>query len=107
MPNVKLTKRAVETRQPGDSDIVLWDTDLTGFACKITPKGRRVYSVYYRTRDGRQRRPTLGTHGAVTCEQARDMARQWLAEAAAGGDPSADRQSQKIAPTVSVSTRVR
>ena len=101
MPNVKLTKRAVEKQEPGSRDIILWDTNLKGFACKVTPKGRRVYSVYYRTRDGRQRRPAIGAHGAVTCEQAREIARQWLAEAAAGGDPSADRQSQKNAPTVS------
>ena len=39
MPNVKLTKRAVEKHQPGERDIILWDTDLKGFACKITPKG--------------------------------------------------------------------
>jgi len=101
MPNVKLTKRAVEKHQPGERDIILWDTDLKGFACKITPKGRRVYSVYYRTHDGRQRRPAIGAHGAVTCEQAREIARQWLAEVAAGGDPSAERQSQKNAPTIS------
>ena len=101
MPNVKLTKREVEKRLPGERDIILWDTSLKGFACKITPKGNRVYSVYYRTRDGRQRRPAIGAHGAVTCEQAREIARQWLADAAAGGDPSADRQSQKRAPTIS------
>ena len=101
MPKLKLTKRAVEKRQAGERDIILWDTDLKGFACKITPTGKRVYSVYYRTHDGRQRRPAIGAHGAVTCEQARAIARQWLAEAAAGGDPSAERQSQRSAPTIS------
>ena len=39
-----------------------------------------------------QRRPAIGAHGAVTAEQARDIARRWLAEVAAGGDPSSTRQ---------------
>ncbi len=100
MPKAKLTKRIVEAARPGDKDIILWDTDLTGFGCKVTPKGRRVYFVYYRTREGQQRRPTIGRHGAITCEQARDIARQWLAGAATGGDISAQRQAKKGAPTV-------
>ena len=84
MPNVKLTKRTVEAVEPGAKDIIVWDTELKGFGCKVTPKGRRVYFVYYRTRGGQQRRPTIGVHGAGTCEQARDTARQWLADRACG-----------------------
>ena len=41
MPNLKLTKRAVEAVEQGAKDIILWDTDLKGFGCKITPKGKR------------------------------------------------------------------
>ncbi len=100
MPNVKLTKRVVEAVTPGDRDIILWDTELKGFAGKVTPRGKRVYFVYYRTHDGQQRRPKIGNHGAVTCEQAREMAQQWLAEVAKGGDPSAVRKAKKEAPTV-------
>ena len=98
MPKAKLTKRAVEAVRPDNRDIILWDTELKGFGCKITPKDRRVYFVYYRTRSGRQRRPTIGVHGAVTCEQARDTARRWLADR--DSDPSGQRQAQKRAPTV-------
>ncbi len=100
MPNVKLTKRITEAAKPGDRDLILWDSELKGFGLKVTPRGRRVYFIYYRTRDGQQRRPTIGVHGAVTCEQARETARQWLAEVAKGGDPSAARQAKKEAPTV-------
>ena len=95
MPTLKLTKRVVEKQQPEDRDTILWDTELKGFGCKITPKGKRVYLAYYRTRGGRQRRPIIGTHGIITCDQARHVAQQWLADVATGGDPSADRQSLK------------
>ena len=101
MPKLKLTKRGVEALLPGPKDIILWDTELKGFGCKITPIGNRFYFCYYRTRAGSQRRPTIGRHGPVTAEQARDIARRWLAQVAAGGDPSQTRQSARNAPTMS------
>jgi integrase len=100
MPKAKITKRAVEAIAKGSSDVVLWDTELKGFGCKITPKGKRAYFVYYRTEGGTQRRPFIGEHGAVTAEQAREIARQWLAKVATGADPSKNRQLLREAPTV-------
>ena len=82
------------------SDVVLHDTEIPGFHCKVTPKGRRVYMLYYRTRDGQERRPKIGIHGEVTCDQARTIARDWKAEVAKGGDPSATKKSARTAPTV-------
>ncbi len=66
MPKVKLTKRVVEAAKPGAKDIILWDSELRGFGCKITPKGKRVYFAYYRTPDGQQRRPKIGDHDPMT-----------------------------------------
>ena len=101
MPTVKLTKRVVEAQRPSDKDVILWDTELKGLGCKITPKGKRVYFCYYRTRNGTQRRPSIGEHRKVTAEQARATARQWLARVAEGGDPSQDRRDARSAPTMS------
>jgi integrase len=96
----KLTKRLVEGLVPGNRDVIAWDTELHGFGCKVTPKGRRSYLLYYRTTDGQQRKPALGTHGAVTCEQAREIARTMLADVAKGGDPKAAERARRSAPTV-------
>ena len=96
----KLTKRVVQEVKPSAKDTILWDGDLKGFGCKVTPRGKRVYFLYYRTKEGQQRKPAIGEHGAVTCEQAREIARQWLAEVSAGGDPSATRKAKKDASTV-------
>jgi integrase len=96
----KLTKRVVEGITPGDRDVIVWDTDLRGFGCKVTPKGRRSYLLYYRTADGQQRKPALGTHGAITSEQAREIARTMLADVARGGDPKAAARARRAAPTV-------
>lgn len=100
LPKAKITKRAVEALQPGQSDIILWDTELKGFGCKVTPKGKKAYFLYYRTSAGSQRRPFIGPHGALTAEQARDIARQWLAQAANGEDPGQRRKTLKEGPTI-------
>jgi hypothetical protein len=43
----KITKRKVDELQPGERDVFLWDTELPGFGCKVTPKGSRVYVLQY------------------------------------------------------------
>jgi integrase len=92
----KLTKRIVETAVPqSNKAIVLCDTELKGFQCKITPTGKRTYLLYYRNSEGQERRPSIGTHGNITCEQARDIARQWLAQVARGEDPSLAKQHNR------------
>ena len=100
MPTIKLTKRTVEAQALGKKDIILWDTDLKGFGCKVTPKGRRSYFLYYRNDNGSQRRPAIGTHGKVTAEQARKIAQEWLHDVAKGNDPSRERHKKRKAPTV-------
>lgn len=97
---VKLTVKSVEAIAPGPADVIAWDTELVGFGCKVTPKGKRSYFLYYRNSEGEQRRPAIGTHGATRPENARAIARRWLAEVAEGKDPSQSRTDGRAAPTV-------
>lgn len=96
----KLTVRGVESIKPEAADVIVWDTELTGFGCKITPKGKRSYFLYYRNQEGQQRRPTIGVHGPTRPEAARETARRWLADVAQGNDPSQSRSENRAAPTV-------
>jgi integrase len=96
----RLTKKAVEAVPVGDKDVVVWDTEIKGFGLKVTPAGRRSYFLYYRARSGQQRRPTIGVHGTLTTEQARQIARQWIAEVTMGADVSATRQAERKAASV-------
>ena len=95
---MKLTKRSVESQKPGDRDIILRDDEVKGFQCKITPAGRRVYLLYYRTKDGQERRPSIGVHGDITCDTARRIAGDWKGEVAKGNDPSNTRKVSRKAP---------
>jgi integrase len=60
-----------------------------------------AYVVIYRTPEGRQRRFTIGRHGAPwTPETAREEARQVLAKVSAGMDPASVKRELREAPTV-------
>jgi integrase len=100
MSKIKLTKSAVEAIVPADKDLVAWDKDLPGFGVKVTPAGRRVYFCYYRTESGQQRRPMIGQHGQLTCDEARGIAKDMLADVRKGGDPSHSRKEKRQAPTL-------
>ena len=47
--------------------------------------------LYYRTKEGRERKP----HGVITCEHARERARKWRTMVDQGGDPSLDKQGER------------
>jgi integrase len=97
----KITKRLIDATTPGDKDIFIRDSAINGFICKITPKGRKVYMLYYRTNEGRERRPAIGTHGNITCDEARQKALIWCAEIAKGNDPSLNKKLEKTYLTIS------
>lgn len=100
MPPQKLTPTFVNGLQPEAKDYSVYDTEVPGFFVKVTPKGKKVYFYWYRTRDGQARKYRLGNHGIVATPKARDMARQAAADVAAGGDPANRLAEQKAAPTV-------
>src|SRR5215471_5344594 len=68
----------------------IWDAAVPGFGAR-RQKGETVaYVLMYRTREGRQRRVTIGRHGAPwTPDSAREEARRLLGEVVKGVDPAA------------------
>jgi integrase len=97
----KLTKKVVEKAAPDAMrDSFIWDSTLPGFGLRLYSSGARKYVVQYRTKGNRQRRFALGAHGVLTTEQARDMARNILADVSRGRDPAAERRAAREAPTV-------
>ena len=74
MPRVKLTKTVIDALPTPSKDTVHWDTGCPGFGVKVTPKGRKVFIVLYRTAGAgsRLRKYTIGPYGRVTLNQARN-----------------------------------
>jgi integrase len=79
----------------------IWDSAVPGFGAR-RQKGEAVsYVLMYRTREGRQRRFTIGRHGAPwTPDTARGEARRLLGEIVKGGDPAADKREARDAMTI-------
>jgi integrase len=97
MPRLKLTKSAIDALPTPAKDIVYWDAGCPGFGVKITPKGRKVFIVLYRTAGGgsRLRKFTIGPYGRVTLHQARSTALKIFAARTEGRDPAAEKQQAR------------
>ena len=97
----KLTKRAIDALTPPErGEFFVWDQELRGFGVRIKSTGGKTYLVQYRNAEGRTRRLALGQHGALTPDLARSAARQKLAAAARGEDPSEERHRLRHGQTV-------
>ena len=62
MPRLKLTKSSIDVLPTRSSDVIYWDAGFPGFGVKVTPKGRKVFIVLYRTGGARSklRKYTIG-----------------------------------------------
>ena len=99
MATIKLTKTAVDSATPKSKDYELRVTAIPGFLLKVTPTGRKVFMIQYRTNAGERRKPAIGRFGEITVEQARSIAQDWLAEVRRGKDPSAEKSAARQAAT--------
>ncbi|WP_082112785.1 Arm DNA-binding domain-containing protein [Pseudoxanthomonas suwonensis] len=101
MPLLRLSKSVIDDATAREKDYELRDTLVPGFLCKVTPTGRKVFMLAYRTNWGERRKPSIGKFGELTVEQARAIAKDMLADIRRGEDPSAEKRAMRQAPTVS------
>jgi integrase len=97
MPRIRLTKGAIDALPTSQSDEVYWDAGCPGFGVKVTPKGRKVFIVLYRTGGARSRlrKYTIGPYGRVTLHQARVAAQKVFAAKLEGRDPAAEKRAAR------------
>ena len=97
MPRIRLTKSAIDALPTPQSDVVFWDVGFPGFGVKVTPKGRKVFVVLYRTggAGSKLRKYTIGPYGRVTLHQARVAAQKVVAAKLEGRDPAAEKREAK------------
>jgi integrase len=97
MPRVKLTKSVIDALPTPSKETVHWDTGCPGFGVKITPKGRKIFVVLYRTAGGgsRLRKYTIGPYGRVTLHQARLTAQKVFAAKLEGRDLAAEKKDSR------------
>src|SRR6266566_6994313 len=97
MPRMKLTKTVIDALPNPSKDIVYWDAGCPGFGVKVTPRGRKVFVVLYRTAGGgsRLRKYTIGPYGRVTLNQARVTAQKVFAAKLEGRDLAAEKKEAR------------
>ncbi|MEA3061216.1 MAG: hypothetical protein QOJ94_997 [Sphingomonadales bacterium] len=104
-PNrAKLTKGYVDRIKPGPKDAFHWDTEVKGFALRVTPTGKTTFVVQGRVEGSdKEARITIGSYGVFTVDQARDVAREHLRTMRMGSDPR-DLKRQDEAMKVTLGT---
>ena len=102
MPRVKLTKSAIDDLPTPAKEVVYWDAACPGFGVKVTPTGRKVFVVLYRTggAGSRLRKYTIGPYGRVTLHQARVSAQKVFAARLEGRDLAAEKRAARKRITV-------
>src|ERR1700730_17744634 len=97
MPRIRLTKSAIDALPTSTSDVVYWDAGCPSFGVRVTPKGRKVFIVLYRTAGAgsKLRKYTIGPYGRVTLHQARVAAQRVFAAKLDGRDPAAEKREAK------------
>jgi integrase len=97
MPRIKMTKSNIDALPIGQSDVIYWDVGRPGFGVKVTPKGRRVFVVLYRTggSGSRLRKYTIGPYGRVTLHQAQVAAQKVFSAKLEGRDPAGEKREAK------------
>ncbi|MGP8152969.1 MAG: tyrosine-type recombinase/integrase [Smithella sp.] len=85
---MKLTKKIVEELPfPAVGQTLVWDDEIPLFGLRISA-AKKTYIVQGRVRgEGTLRRVSLGSHGVITLQQARQKARKALAAMGEGKDP--------------------
>jgi integrase len=84
---------------PTRGQLFLWDTEIKGFALRVTSGGAKSFVLDYRV-DGRQRRITLGNYPDWTVQAARAAAKAMKRVVDQGLDPMGERQALREAPTM-------
>jgi Arm DNA-binding domain len=102
MPRVKLTKSAIDDLPTPAKEVVYWDVACPGFGVKVTPTGRKVFVVLYRTAGAgsRLRKYTIGPYGRVTLHQARVSAQKVFAARLEGRDLATEKRAARKRITV-------
>lgn len=96
----KLTDNFVrKALSPVAGQSIFWDSEIKGFALRVTSRGSKAFVLDYRA-EGRQRRITIGSYPDWALEAARKAAKSMKREIDGGRDPMGQRHAERAAPVL-------
>lgn len=92
-----LNEEAIASSSPRSSEYTIWDERIPGFGLRIRKSGCKSFILLYRVRgQKRLHKITIGKVGGFDLDTARNMARDFLADARMGRDPAARFKQQLL-----------
>ncbi len=92
---IPLTDAKIKNLKPRhDKQYEIWDEKISGFGCRVSPKGSRSFVLVYRI-NGRTRRLTLGQYPSLSLSEARKLAQKAKSDIVQGIDPAEKKKSKK------------
>jgi integrase len=85
---------------PAEGNKITYDDEVRGLGCRVTAAGAKSFVLNYLTKGGRERRITIGLCSDWSTTDARREAKRLRHLVDEGGDPLADLEAERTAPTV-------
>jgi integrase len=82
-------------KPPATGRVDYFDDATPGLSLRITANDVRTWTVFYRDKNARQKRLTLGRYSAVSLADARELAREAQRDVAKGGDPVLEKRAAR------------
>jgi integrase len=82
-------------KPPATGRVDYFDDATPGLSLRVTSNDVRTWTVFYRDKNGRQKRLTLGRYPAVKLVDARELAREAQRKVAHGGDPVVEKRAAR------------
>jgi len=82
-------------KPPARGRVDYFDDATPGLSLRVTSNDVRTWTVFYRDKNGRQKRLTLGRYPSVKLVDARELARETQRKVAHGGDPVVEKRAAR------------
>lgn len=86
-PLLKGFARTVATVKPGRKRKIIFDKDTRGLCVRVTPRGRKTYTIVARNPAGKQVWKEVGDAESLSTEEARELGREGVKRIKAGEEP--------------------
>jgi integrase len=97
----RFTKKMIDgiSPSPAGKRLEYRDTEVKGLCLRVTDRGGKTFSVHKRVKNGALQRITIGSHPAVSVEQARKIALEHLSMLATGMSVADKRRRKRLEMT--------